>query len=144
MKCRICIICFSIVVVLLCFVLFLKMDFRHDKTNIKNTVDNSIAFWEIEEVYAAMDVVESYFFSDDLFQKCELNEIRYTIYEDNISYEYYQSSMYGQEKIMVLSTDFTTGILSINDGFNPNSDYTYIWILVEKDDEWEILSYGMP
>lgn len=81
------------------------------------------------------------------FPDCELYNLRYSEVKTQ---EYQQSceeeNEYKGYDIVVYMSHFTTGPQSDQEGFTPESECDFEWILGRKNnkDGWEILNYGEP
>ncbi|MGN1156083.1 MAG: hypothetical protein ACI4TK_07895 [Agathobacter sp.] len=124
---------------LICIVCMAGCANKKDREVVYN-IDQTASFWDEHEVEEAMNVVETFFLSDEGFKRCELHEIRYSTFEDEKS-----QALCGEipNKIF-LSTYFRTKAFTAYEGWNPLSDYIYSWTLIKNDGSWEIESYGMP
>lgn len=114
----------------------------------KGKIDNAeIEYGESEmftrhELETAVDTVLKKFKD---FPDCTLYTLQYS---EEMTQQYQQS--YGEEneykdyEIVVYVSHFTTGPKSDREGFTPDSDWDFHWILGRKNNknEWEILNYG--
>ena len=114
----------------------------------KGEIDNAeIEYGESEtftqhELEAAVDTILK-MFKD--FPDCELHTLQYS---EELTQQYQQSDeaddKYKGYEIVAYVSHFTTGLESDREGFTPDSDSDFQWILGRKNnkDEWEILNYG--
>ena len=105
-------------------------DVSHVNRRVVNIGDRSE-----QDVEAAMDAVEERFASG--FRDCALTDLWFDAERRNPEYE----EEYGADNVLVLDSKFTTGPWA-DPSLNPDSGYTWEWVLVRTDAGWSIKSYG--
>ena len=106
--------------------------------NVERIVGES-SLYSQQEIEAAMNVAVIKFKKD--FDDCELLKIAYDE-EKAISEREYQKAQYGNDKIIVLVSDFYVGDHA-EPTFSPNQTYkNWKWILEKSGDGWNLIGYG--
>lgn len=123
----------AIVAIMICLGIFSKGNIRNAEVDI-----GSSEIYTEDEIQSAIDVVLKKFKS----MPAVLNKI---YYDEESSGQAAESlaKQYNADKVIILYTDFTTYSVALKHGLNPNSQYTYSWILtLTGNEKWQIQNFG--